>query len=321
MLIRTADEEWLWNLGRPLYLFANQSRRHPYHEHSVVRSAAAAIVSHLSYCVIDEEERRNVSRATIIPSFTFQLIMRNDLSIDIFSILRAMDFPDPIIVRTKNFVALGLLANSELFVGVRGTVGAYDWLINLSCWPRASKILDLPTYFHGGFLSEAEALVDVLRQEISTRRARVDKIIYAGHSLGGAIAAILHQARSTVAEGSPIDGDSYIFGAPRTAWRFAGDFIAQPFAARRAEDVVPRVPPSLMGFESFRDQRDLSGEAYTDRGLIDLRPFLIWLDAMAFSKFIEGHSVENYRDEAIKTASQHPDVSRYIQQNLLYFCR
>ena len=113
-MIRTAEEEWVRELGRPLYLLINQSRNHELGIFSPVRAGAAAIVAHLAYCTISDEERADVERATIVPCEVFQRIIRLTASFDIASVLRALEFPDPIIVRTRRFVAVGFPVGADL---------------------------------------------------------------------------------------------------------------------------------------------------------------------------------------------------------------
>lgn len=315
-MIRTAEEEWVRRLGRPLYLLINQSREHQLGVFSSVRAGAAAIVGHLAYCTVSDEERADVERATIVPCEAFQRLVRLTAPLDIAAVLAALDFPTPIIVRTRRFVALGLPAGSELHIGVRGTVSAYDWSLNARAWPRRGA--DLPFFFHGGFLAEATELAGKLGDSIAVHRSasNLKRVFLHGHSLGGAIAAILHQQRSLLLPAMPApmrcnSGDCYIFGAPKAVWRFGQEFIDQPFATRRVEDIVPRVPPAMLGYKSFRQQMQPNGAPFSDRGLLDWWPFLKWIDALAFGKFIKGHSMERYRDEVLGVAAEHPDVKRY----------
>ncbi|MBG6119342.1 MULTISPECIES: lipase family protein [unclassified Sphingobium] len=315
-MIRTPEEEWIRRLGRPLYLLINQSRVHELGIYSPVRAGAAAIVAHLAYCTVTDEERADVKRATLIPCEAFQQLVRLTESFDIVAALAALDFADPIIVRTRRFVALGLPAGSELHIGIRGTVSAYDWSLNARAWPRRDNCL--PLYFHGGFLTEASLLAGKLAAAIAAHRSapNLERVFLHGHSLGGAIAAILHQKRGLLL---PVmhpqmrrnSGDCYVFGTPRTVWHHGQEFIDQPFALRRPDDFVPRVPAAMLGYGSFRQQLQPNGSPFHDRGLVDLWPFLKWIDALAFGKFIEGHSMERYRGEVLAIAAEHPDVERY----------
>lgn len=314
-MIRSIGEDYVKKLGEPLFPLIHQSRSHPPRVFSQARSAAMSIVAHLSYCTIDDEDRANVDRATIIPSTAFQYLVELKVEIDIAAILAELDFANPIVVRTHRFVAIGLLARSELWIGVRGTVGAYDWGVNARILPRHSRNLDLPMFFHSGFLSEATLLAAKLKDAIAAHRsnASVQRIHISGHSLGGAIAAILHQLRGDLVPHMPRSmrrdpGDCYIFGAPRTVWRHGEAFMEPPFAIRRSEDIVPRLPPSTLGYENFREQRYPHGAPFLDRGLSDWWPFLKWINAKTFHKFPEGHSIETYRSEVLeRSASLHVD--------------
>jgi len=316
-MLRTADEKWVHRLNRALYPLISYSQTHPLGAFSPVRAAAAAITAHLAYCTIDDQERAAVERATIVPCKAFQRLVRLPVSFDIALVLRALDFADPIIIRTRRFVAVGFPAGSQIYIGVRGTVGAYDWGLNARAWPRRGR--SLPLYFHAGFLAEATELAGKLSAAIAAHRmsSNLERVFLSGHSLGGAIAAILHQQRGDLVPAMRgASGDCYIFGAPRTVWGRGGIFLDPPFAFRRLEDFVPRVPPATFGYENFRQQLSPTGAPFVDRGLADWWPFLKWLDALAFGRFIEGHSMENYRREVLQSAAVHPDIAKYWPDGL-----
>ena len=313
---RTAAIDWVHKLGSPLYTCINQSKAHPLGLFSQVRASALAVAAHLAYCAIGDQERGDVERATIIPCHAFHTL-RPVTSFELAAAFGPLDFPEAFVVRTNRFVALGLPTNDELLIGVRGTVGAFDWSLNARIWPRRSASLSLPMYFHSGFLSEAELLASHLSQAINSHRkyASIKRVFLAGHSLGGAIASILHQRREIFTPHLPgqgyAPGDCYIFGAPRTNWRYGSAFLDQAFAVRRAEDIVPRTPPATLGYENFVRQSAVDGTAFRDRGLVDLRPFLRWIDTMRFSKFLKGHAMETYRREVLLAACRHPDLQPY----------
>ncbi|GAA2848920.1 lipase (class 3) [Aminobacter aminovorans] len=320
-MIRTASKECVESVGRPLYLLINQSRSHPLGTFSQVRSAAMAVVAHLAYCAIGNEDRANVERATIVPSLVYQRLVQLEGGFDIVAAFTGLDFADPIIVRTRRFVAVGLLAGSELWIGVRGTVGAYDWALNARIWPRRSREANLPMFFHSGFLSETALLATKLKAAIAGHRrsASLRRIYLSGHSLGGAIAAILQLRGDLVPDMLQSmwrdPGDCYIFGAPRAVWRDGTVFLSQSFAIRRSADFVPRVPPSMIGYENFRQQRYPDGEPFYDQTPFDWWPFLKWISVLTFGKFIEGHSMERYRAEVLGSAACHPDLQPYWSRN------
>ncbi|MDG6094511.1 lipase family protein [Acetobacter sp. AN02] len=313
---RTAAIDWVRKLGSPLYTCINQSKVHPLGVFSQVRGAALVVAAHLAYCAIGDQERADVKRATIIPCHAFHLL-RSVTSFELAMAFGPLDFPEAFIVRTNRFVALCLPTADELLIGVRGTVGAYDWGLNARIWPRRSASLNLPMYFHSGFLSEAELLASSLSQAIQSHRkyGSIKRVFLAGHSLGGAIAAILHQRRELFAPHLPgqgyAPGDCYIFGAPRTVWRDSTAFRGQPFAIRRIEDIVPHMPFATLGYKDFPQQYDVGGTPFCYRGLAGFSRFLQWVAAAKFRKFLEAHSITTYRREVLLAARGHPDLAPF----------
>jgi pimeloyl-ACP methyl ester carboxylesterase len=164
-------------------------------------------------------------------------------------------------------VSVVIPARTFFLIGVRGTQFAYDWLINLNIAKAKGASGE---YFHIGFLREADKLALELRTRLldryANRIASRDCAVYlAGHSLGGAIAAILSQMQLAV----PINA-CYMFGAPRISNSKKMTGLYQPFAMRRALDVVPHCPPSAFGYIDFLNQKAPNGDPCTLTGGIEL---------------------------------------------------
>jgi hypothetical protein len=62
LMLRTADEKWVYRFDRALYPLISYSQMHPLGAFSPIRAAAAAIAAHLAYCTIDDQERADVER-------------------------------------------------------------------------------------------------------------------------------------------------------------------------------------------------------------------------------------------------------------------
>jgi len=129
----------------------------------------------------------------------------------------------------------------ELIVVMPGTHPSdpLDWLRDLSAWPRWFARIG-PC--HAGFGSGGAALWAALRAELARERRR---IVYTGHSLGGALAQVLaaHHAADRLPPCRVVT-----FGAPRAPlglnFHF-GRLVRSALDAveyRRAGDPVPGVP-------------------------------------------------------------------------------
>jgi len=163
-----------------------------------IKNGASAIVAHLAYCAIGADEREHRIRAKVVPCRVYQELVRG-ADFDFAAMLRRADFISVEVVRTRFFVAIIIPVRNMLLIGVRGTQFAYDWVINL----KIARVRDrLGEHFHAGFMREAERLADELFPRIVGQ-----PVYFAGHSLGGAVAAVMSNWTAVEA--------CYVFGAPR----------------------------------------------------------------------------------------------------------
>lgn len=126
-----------------------------------------------------------------MPCRVYQELLAGE-PVDFIEALASVDFANVEIVRTRYFVAVIFPAHERLLIGVRGTQFAYDWLINVNVFKRRGES---GTSFHRGFLREAEKLAEAVNDRLLTQYGkqltRKNCAIYlAGHSLGGAVAAL-----------------------------------------------------------------------------------------------------------------------------------
>lgn len=234
-------------------------------------------------------------------------------------VLQQLDLPRRFVVADRGVVAVGLVLNKLLFVGFRGTQFLFDWRLNL-----CSKLVPVNARFrirppfvfstisgqlHSGFAEEAmqisTRILDAIRD---SNLGDVDHVFLAGHSLGGAIAAISENFVK-IAPASVC-----ILGAPRY-----GDLSAYvslpdgpPAQVRRPGDVVPTVPPKVFGYADHPYEFATSGAAYVDPapysssfgGLVRWAQFLL-------GRF-KPHSMENYRKELGSTADAQGALSALV---------
>ena len=311
-MLRNAAENEVRDVAAPLQMLLNGSDwpKKP-GLFNPMRNGAASIVAHLAYSAIGSDERERKNRAKIVPCYLYQKLI--SANFDFIEALRRRDFRDVEVVRTKCFVAIVIPKNTYFLIGVRGTQFAYDWLINLNV-VKAKATNGLQ--FHAGFLKEAlelaQALTERFRNRYQNRSAGLDCAIYlAGHSLGGAVAALLSQMEFIIPSMKfeiPIN-ECYMYGAPRIS--NANQFANNPtLATRRYLDIVPHCPPRVFDYVDFINQRNPNSDPFLPATGIELYFFASWLGQLAFNQFPKNHSMEHYRFEVLKEAKRDSYVQR-----------
>lgn len=162
---------------------------------------------------------------------------REQFSVDMWDSFRSVD--------GTAFGTVGKIVGQPIIVvTIRGSDDVQDWAHNI-------RFAQVPDRFgfgpvHAGFQSSAASLMDILNRRIAANSIKGDKIIFTGHSLGGAIATILGCWLSNVW----IVDSVYTFGQPAVGsvpWA-----LSYPNKVRHCRffndlDVVPHLPPLWMG--------------------------------------------------------------------------
>lgn len=313
-MIRGVNEEELRRIGLMLWSIKNSCSWAANDESDIVpRALCAVIVAQISYCFITDDERQRRNRAKVVPSeWYYELIQKERLNI--VEILRSSDIPNIEFFSNKYFVVIAFRLGDIVFVGIRGTQFAYDWMKNIKYFKTKDSYFGTSSEFHRGFYNEAveldQALSEYFRSTVKDNNlAKNTKLCICGHSLGGAIAALILQSRSMHEETF-----CYTFGAPRITNKLGQDNISQPVAFRQALDIVPNCPPKLGGYYSdFLDQRNADGSAFTSKYGQELAVFPTWIRKLFVYEGVENHNVEVYRSEirsAIKDS--HKNIDQYL---------
>jgi hypothetical protein len=308
-MLRAATEKEVRGIAQPLWLLINQSSAPTAPTASsfdLTLAGALALIANLAYCTPDADEYERKNRAKVVPCGLFARILE-DAPFDFIALMASMDFADVSIIRTKCFVAIVVPARDMILIGVRGTQFAYDWVLNLQIIKKRNEKGDR---FHSGFYNEARKLFVPLREDLAdrsrrNRRERHCRLYLTGHSLGGAIAAILNQRDMAPAAGC------YTFGTPRICNNGNLARISQPFAMRRELDLVPHLPPKSFGYADFDDQKRIDGSLYVSVSRLEYYFYLQWLSSLVFGLFLDFHSIEQYVKELMGKVKQLPNVQRY----------
>lgn len=280
----------------------------------IVKCGAMAIVSQIAYCAIDADESKRTARAKVIPCMTYQRLLASG-PVDVADAMASVDIPGVRVLRTRYFVMTVMPVRDRYFVGVRGTQDGHDWLINIHATKRT---LAGGLRFHAGFLGEALKLGAALKDYLAERSegTRGADVHFAGHSLGGAVAALLScTARVMPHAVFPDPGfrsrDAYTFGMPRVASRRTAKLIELPHMIRRRNDIVPHCPPRFMNFAEPPDVRAPDGAGFESDDANELFYFASWLASLKLGKFLDAHAMENYRREVLEVSRKQPRVAEY----------
>lgn len=272
-----------------------------------------ALVSELCYCHVPQFEIDNCKRAKVIPCSEYiEIVMTGDAT-TVVQYLRSLDLDNVFVLVDRGIVAIGIKVKDLLFIGFRGTEGLYDWRLNA----RASMV-HMPSVplvgshgirmfgivgsyrAHRGFAEEALRVSAQIQDEMARiKMGSKDHLLLTGHSLGGAVAALAenfigYQACSTI-----------IFGTPRYC-DIAGYFcspLGPPTHIRRAEDIVPSVPPRRWGYADHPCQFDTGGNVMLEPTFSSTWSHFVWCTSLVLRKALRPHKIEYYRRELGKVAN------------------
>ena len=264
-----------------------------------------ALFSELTYYHIPQWEIDQKKRIKLVPCESYRSwIKGGGAAIDLNIITRNFDFPG-FEISTPGVVAIGRMINKKLFIGIRGTSFLYDWRLNvrakLAVVNRGVRSDDWllrlirvrSVRFHSGFAYEAMRLYPLIKKALNDKNLDPEEIYICGHSLGGAVAAILQELFLDKIK------SVYIFAAPRYAdlsAYFNRDIIF-PIQTRRPGDIVPIVPPRFMGYVDHPHELSTDGTEYFDPSLYSrLFGDLIRWGCFLFGRF-KPHDMETYRKE------------------------
>jgi hypothetical protein len=305
---------------------------------SSMKAHVCAELAAIVYEDVQEHEIKKSSRVHLFASETYKTIVASGNPRDILKALGENQGDGKFfLIRGRYSTVLGTIFNNVVILAVRGTVfrRLWDWKANvdaakLNLWQsvdfdfpirsflegrdfdfriRSASIED--TFFHRGFfesiIPQFGSIADQIRQNIKDPEKA--SIIWTGHSLGGAMAAIgnavsaSRMLRHCVYDRLPgkVTG-AYTFGMPRyggvgTVCSFPG-----PHHIYKAQDLIPTVPLRRMGFSDSCREYEL-----TDAGLVALTERTDTFDLAGhvpnLLASLKAHKIEGYAESLAKVVN------------------
>jgi triacylglycerol lipase len=165
-----------------------------------------------------------------------------------WSLAAINSFRQPAITVLPMSITRGLVAKKDAVTIICFT--GSDPLV-LPDWVTDFTIRITAEHLHEGFQDAVAAVWDDLAPVFDSAKASGSPLMFAGHSLGGALAVVA--AERALREQKIQTADIYTFGAPRVgSAAFASQYGALADTTYRfihGEDIVPTVPPVEFGFQ------------------------------------------------------------------------
>lgn len=249
----------------------------------LTKAYVMAVFSELAYINTTEYDFEENIRYKIIPSLTRREMISRRWSINITAATPTLieGFSEAFVV--NRFVYLVYRTTRFVVVAVRGTDWYSDWLINFNI----KKTGD----YHRGFHKEARSAVGELKSAVQRAAqhrvgpSQIRSVYFTGHSMGGAVAAILAQ----IWDGPLCPRYPYIFASPRFAVSQSVQ-ARKPYSYRIPGDLVPHLPPRRMGFADIAEAQIIPQDKEDQSGLATLSKWIFF-----GPKARAPHAMELYR--------------------------
>ncbi len=275
----------------------------------IEKAFVCALFSELTYYRIPDFELKQADRVNVVPCFAYQQAIRDGRRLDFDEIMRSLEFGEFFVVIRRYAIVVGVRTPSMIIVAIRGTKYLYDWLANLRATRFSHESGAGKVHFHMGFFRAISACLEPVSLELQTFiRGNTEQVpIYVtGHSLGGAMAAIMHAIWGmTVSSEFVQEGlvrnrltthAGYTFGMPRYGDARAVTALREPYHVYNELDIVPTVPPKWLGFQSCFNEFMLDGTSLENAQNRESLKFFSWISRLVSGKGIQNHSMEVYRE-------------------------
>ena len=285
---------------------------------SLEKAYACAVFSKLAYFHVPRYEMEDIGRIKVVPCNAYQEIIARRLPVDLQALAAQGDFGNTFTISRQYAIVVGARTRKVNFVAVRGTKYLYDWLINLD-----ARHFRLPAYgrfndalsFHRGFFRAMASCLEELMERLRENDAAAVPTYLTGHSLGGAMAAIMHAIWPTsIAEGYQLWESSivprflthsaYTFGMPRYGNFDAVMEFRKPYHIYNSKDIVPSVPPTWFGYDSCTTEFRANGANIEKMHTRQAVGFISWIASLLFGTGVRNHNIELYLDRVGQHALQ-----------------
>lgn len=290
---------------------------------SLKKAHVCAELSSIVYEDVQDYELKKASRIHLFASGTYRKIIKSRQTQSILNSLVEGNFEARFfIIRGRYALILGTCINDVVILTVSGTVfrRLWDWKANVDAekyyvrggthfHPFELGFIGFDDqFFHRGFFESIVPQFASIADEIKKHMASSSepKIVWAGHSLGGAMAAIgnafYHSRIARICFAEKMPGNvvgAYTFGMPRYCGLGGICCFASPYHIYKKRDLVPTVPLRKMGFvDSCREYE------ITDTGIVALSErtdtFGVAGHIPKLLSSIKAHSIEGYADSLAK---------------------
>ncbi|MGR9408061.1 lipase family protein [Rhizobium leguminosarum] len=269
-----------------------------------------SLLSELTYRRIPEFELKDANRVSVIPCLAYQDAVREGRDLQFDETIRSADIGRYFVFVQRYAIVVGIQTPKVTFVAIRGTKYLYDWLVNLHAAHYSFDIGAGKVRFHRGFFRATYACLGPLLRNLSDLHhgnSQRTPLVITGHSLGGAMAAILsalweqgpygetYHPRGRFGVELPV-ASCYTLGMPRYGDMRAVTSFVEPYHLYNEADIVPTVPPRWLGFDNCYNEFMLDGTSIENVQGREIRNFASWIGSLFSGKGIREHSIELYRD-------------------------
>ncbi|MDQ0885913.1 putative lipase [Paenibacillus sp. V4I9] len=229
------------------------------YEFTLQKAYITSILSEMAYLHIPEFERQDINRLKIIPCRKYWTIIEEEKSFDIRRhVQRNASHNEEIkvvfIIETRNIISIGIKCRNVLFVTLRGTHHIYrDNLVNI----KARKVKRrYNEKYHSGFYREVSRIYGKFKRELGLHTDNDTKVVFTGHSLGGALATILYKACLGRAFRHTYYGlfSCFVFGMPRVGNSYATECGETHYSILNKLDVIPTLPSRYFGYSDAKNE-------------------------------------------------------------------